>query len=217
MGAGYSVSLFTRWGPVVDMVWVKSRTDRTALPDGDLLGAAPATADRHPVPGLDPGPATAQLGRPGSWADRLPHFRAGFTPSAGDELQSEYLVPHRCAVDALAALRPLAHRIRPLLHVSEIRTVAGDRLWMSTAHGEPAVAVHFTWRPARAAVEDLLGDLERVLAPFGARPHWGKLFAAEAPAIAPRYERHADFVRLVERLDPRGAFGNAWLDRHVRG
>jgi alditol oxidase len=217
VGAGYSVSLFTRWGPVVDMVWVKARTDRAALPDGTLFGAVPAAAERHPVPGVDPGPATAQRGRPGLWADRLPHFRAGFTPSAGDELQSEYLVPHRCALDALDALRQLADQIRPLLLVSEIRTVAADRLWMSTAHGEPAVAVHFTWRPARPAVEALLPDLERALTPFGARPHWGKLFAAGAPAIAPLYERHADFVRLVGRLDPRGAFGNAWLDRHVLG
>jgi alditol oxidase len=215
--AGYSVSLFTRWGPAVDMVWVKSRTDRTALPAGDLLGAAPAATDRHPVPGVDPAPATEQHGRPGSWADRLPHFRAGFTPSTGNEIQSEYLVPHRCAVDAIEALRSLGHRMRPLLQVAEIRTVAADRLWMSTAYGEPAVAFHFTWRPEAAPVGALVRDLERVLAPFGARPHWGKVFAAEAPAIAALYERHADFVRLVDRLDPRGAFGNPWLDRHVLG
>jgi xylitol oxidase len=215
--AGYSVSLFTRWGPAIDMVWVKSRTDREVLPEGDFHGAVPAATDRHPVPGVDPEPATEQHGRPGPWADRLPHFRAGFTPSTGNELQSEYLFPHRSAVGALEALRSLAHRMRPLLHVAEIRTVAADRLWMSTSYGEPAVGVHFTWRPEHAAVGALLPDLERALAPFGARPHWGKLFAAEAPAIAALYERHADFAALVARLDPRGAFGNAWLDRHVLG
>ena len=217
VAAGYSVSLFTRWADDLDMVWVKSRTDGPPPPDGDLFGAVPATVDRHPVPGLDPIQATAQLGRPGAWSDRLPHFRTEFTPSAGDELQSEYLLPRDRAVDALEAVRSLAHRIRPLLHVSEIRTVAADRLWMSTSYDRPSVAVHFTWKPLPDEVTSVLVDLERVLAPFAARPHWGKIFLADAAAIAPRYRRHADFVHLVERLDPRGAFGNAWLEEHVLG
>jgi xylitol oxidase len=141
----------------------------------------------------------------------------GFTPSTGDELQSELLVPRRHAVDALEAVRALAHRIRPLVQTCEIRTVAADRLWMSMSYGEPAVALHFTWQPAPGPVGEVVGELERVLAPFGARPHWGKLLHADARAIAPLYERHADFLRLVERLDGRGAFRNDWLDTHVLG
>lgn len=214
---GYSVSLFTRWREGVDMIWVKSRTDVPGHPGGDLFGATAAVVERHPIPGLDPVPATAQLAAPGLWSDRLPHFRMGFTPSNGDEVQSEYLVPHRHAVEALEAVRALAPRIAPLVQTCEVRTVAADELWMSTAHGGPVVGFHFTWLPDQAAVTALLVDLERVLDPFGARPHWGKVFLADAAAIAPRYDRHADFVRLVERLDPRGAFRNPWLETHVLG
>jgi xylitol oxidase len=217
MSCGYSVSLFTLWGEHVDMVWVKSRVGDDDLPNGDLFGAAPAAVDRNPVIGLDPTPATPQLGRPGLWSDRLPHFRMGFTPSAGDEIQSEYLLPRRSAVEALAAVRSIAGTFRPILQVCEIRAVAADRLWMSTAYGEDAVAVHFTWRLAPAEVLRAVAGLERVLAPFGARPHWGKVFLAEADVLAPLYRRHDDFVDLVGRMDPRGAFRNAWLDRHVLG
>ncbi len=214
---GYSVSLFTLWREGVDMVWVKSRTDSPGHPEGDLFGAPAAVVERHPIPGLDPLPATPQLASAGLWSDRLPHFRMGFTPSNGDEVQSEYLVPRQHAVAALEAVRALAPRIRPLLQVCEVRTVAADGLWLSTSCGTPSVALHFTWVPAQAAVTELLAELERALAPFAARPHWGKLFLADAAAIAPLYERHADFARLAERLDPRGAFRNAWLEASVLG
>jgi xylitol oxidase len=217
MGCGYSVSVFTRWLETVDQVWVKSRLDQPERTRTDLFGARAAAADRHPILGIDAAPATPQLGRPGPWHDRLPHFRMGFTPSAGDELQSEYLLPRRHAVPAIEAVRALADRIRPLLLVTEIRTVAADRLWMSTSYGEDAVALHFTWRQQLREVAELLVPLEQVLAPFGARPHWGKVFAADAASIAPRYERHADFVELVGRLDARGAFRNHWLQRSVLG
>jgi xylitol oxidase len=88
---------------------------------------------------------------------------------------------------------------------------------MSTSYGEDAVAIHFTWKPEREAVESVLVGLEAALAPFGARPHWGKLFDAKAPQISPLYERLPDFVRLLERLDPRGAFRNPWLKTRVLG
>ena len=217
MACGYSVSVFTRWQETVDQVWVKSRLDQPERTGSELLGARPATADRHPILGIDPAPATPQLGRPGPWHDRLPHFRLGFTPSAGEELQSEYLLPRRHAVPAIEAIRALAHRIRPLLLVTEIRTVAADRLWMSTSYGADSVALHFTWRQQPQAVAELLVALERALAPFGARPHWGKVFAADAASVTPRYERYADFVALAGRLDARGAFRNGWLQRCVLG
>ncbi len=141
----------------------------------------------------------------------------GFTPSSGEELQSEYLVPRRHAVEAIEAVRALADGIRPHLQVSEIRAVAADRLWMSMNYGEDTVGIHFTWKPERDAVEDMLVRLEAALAPFEARPHWGKLFDAKAAEIAPLYERLPDFVRLIERLDPRGAFRNSWLETRVLG
>jgi xylitol oxidase len=213
---GYSVSVFTRWAETIDQVWVKSRVTDEQV-ESDLFDAVPAAVDRHPILGLDASPCTPQLGRPGLWSDRLPHFRMGFTPSSGEELQSEYLFPRRYAVEAIEAVRTLADRIQPILQVSEIRTVAADRLWMSMNYGEDTVGIHFTWKPERDAVENMLVQLETALAPFEARPHWGKLFSADAAAIAGLYERMADFIRLIERLDLRGAFRNSWLKARVLG
>jgi xylitol oxidase len=216
--SGYSVSAFTRWGESVDQVWVKSRvTDAPERVRGELFGAVPATVDRHPIIGLDPVNCTPQLGVPGSWAERLPHFRMGFTPSSGEEIQSEYLVPRRHAVAAIQAVRALGDSIGPLVQVSEIRTVAADRLWMSTAYGQGMVGLHFTWRPEREAVERALLEIEAALIPLQARPHWGKLFLAGAETISQLYERLPDFAALARRLDARGAFRNDWLERHVLG
>src|ERR687886_1278848 len=113
---GYSVSVFTRWGETIDQVWVKSRvTDEPEQVESNLFGAVAAEVDRHPILGLDASSCTPQLGRPGPWSDRLPHFRMGYTPSSGEELQSEYLVPRRHAVGAIEAVRTLADEIRPLI------------------------------------------------------------------------------------------------------
>ena len=214
---GYSVSIFTRWGQTHDQVWVKSRTDEPDRVEGDLFGAVAATVDRHPIVELDPTPCTPQLGRPGLWSDRLPHFRMSYTPSSGEEIQSESLFPRRHAMGAIEAVRALADRIRPILQVSEIRRVAADRLWMSMNYEEDSVGIHFTWKREPDAVQEMVAQIEDALTPFEARPHWGKIFHAGAAAIAPLYKRHSDFVRLVERLDPRGAFRNAWLKDRVLG
>ncbi|HEY4026949.1 MAG TPA: D-arabinono-1,4-lactone oxidase [Candidatus Dormibacteraeota bacterium] len=215
---GHSVSVFTDWGPSAGQVWVKSRvTDAPEPVRTELFGAVASTVDRHPILGLDPVNCTPQLGRPGPWSDRLPHFRMGFTPSSGEELQSEYLVPRRHALAAIEAVLALADTVRPVLRVSEIRTVAADRLWMSPQYGRDTVAIHFTWQPAQEAVLRVLAEVETALAPFEARPHWGKIFLAEAATISSLYERLPDFARLAGRLDPRGAFRNRWLSTHVLG
>jgi xylitol oxidase len=141
----------------------------------------------------------------------------GFTPSSGEEIQSEYLVPRRHAVAAIEAVHRLGGSIGPLVQVSEIRTVAADRLWMSTAYGEDMVGLHFTWQPDQEAVERALRQVEAALIPLQARPHWGKLFLAGADTISQLYERLPDFAALVQRFDPRGAFRNDWLERRVLG
>jgi len=214
---GYSVSIFTRWGETHEQVWVKSRTDEPDRVEGDLFGAVAATVDRNPIFELDPTSCTPQLGRPGLWSDRLPHFRMGYTPSSGEEIQSEYLFPRRHAMGAIEAVRALADRMRPILQVSEIRRVAADRLWMSMNYEEDSVGIHFTWKREPDAVQQMVAQIEDALTPFEARPHWGKVFHADAAAIALLYKRHSDFVRLVERLDPRGAFRNSWLKARVLG
>jgi xylitol oxidase len=218
--SAYSVSLFTDWsGPTVGHAWLKNRTDQAVLPAGlpDFVAGTPATQARHPLPGVSGSNCTQQLGVPGPWSDRLAHFRMEFTPSKGDELQSEYLIPREHAIEALRTMRGLSEIVTPLLLIGEIRTIAADELWLSPNYGRDGIGLHFTWRQDEPAVKAILRLLEAELAPFGARPHWGKLFHAGAAGLAPLYPRFADFTALAGRLDPAGKFRNAFLDRTVFG
>ncbi|GAA2390157.1 FAD-binding protein [Dactylosporangium salmoneum] len=209
-GAGYSVSLFTGWrGDTVDQVWIKRREGDAPAP-AELFGAGPAAGARHPIAAMSPVNCTEQGGVPGPWHARLPHFRLEFTPSAGDELQSEYFVARADAVAAFAAVERVRDLVVPALQISEIRTVAADGLWLSPHYERDSVALHFTWVPNNDLVLRAVEALEAELAPLGARPHWGKVFRR-----APRLPRTSDFVALAERLDPRGTFRNAFVERHV--
>jgi xylitol oxidase len=212
--AGRSVSVFHRFGERVREVWVKGEA-ATPQP-GSLFGARAATEPLNPVPGADPSFCTEQLGVAGPWCDRLPHFRAGFTPSAGAEIQSEWFVARADGFAAITAIREqLADRIRPLLFVSETRTIAADELWMSPHHKRDSIGIHFTWHREPDAVRELCVEVERVLAPFSPRPHWGKAFEQGGGTLAGYYERLADFDALRRELDPRGAFVNAWLSQKL--
>jgi len=177
--------------------------------------ATPAPAARHPVPGASPDACTQQLGVPGRWYDRLPHFRPGFRPSAGDELQSEYLLPVAHAVPALHALDQIRDRLAPVLQICEIRLVAADRLWLSTSYRQDSVAVHFTWIADPARVLPVVGQVEQALAPFTPRPHWGKIFTTPAEDLRARYERLPAFLDLIRSFDPSGKFRNAYTDRYL--
>jgi alditol oxidase len=200
---GYSTSLFTLWTDAgVDQAWVKS----TGAVD-TFFGATAADGPRHPIAGADPATATEQLGASGPSAERLPHFRLGFTPSRGDELQSEYAIGRQHAVEAMRALRPLGPILTPLLLISEIRAVAADPLWLSPFHERDSVCVHFTWKPRDAEVHAVLPQIEAALAPFEPRPHWGKLFVGTP---ASRYPRLPAFRALRARLDPGRLLGNAF-------
>ncbi|MFC0437637.1 FAD-binding protein [Kutzneria buriramensis] len=210
--AAYSVSAFTNWAnDTVDQVWLKS----VGEPRTDLFGARPAHGPRHPAhaAGVPADNCTEQLGVPGPWHERLPHFRLGFTPSTGDELQSEYFVPYRHAAEAFEALRELGPRIAPLVLCSEIRTIAGDDLWLSPAHGGDRVALHFTWHPRQDEVEALLPAIEERLAPFGVRAHWGKLFHHSPTDEA--WPALGRFRELRNRLDPNGAFRSPYVTRNI--
>ena len=214
MSCGYSVSLFTDWSrpDVIDKIWVKSRTD-AALADGRQWGARPADRPQHPITGEDPSAATAQLGAPGLWHERLPHFRAEFTPSVGHEQQSEYLLPREYGPDALLALRGID--LRPALAVCEVRTVAGDRMWLSPCHDRDTVAFHFTWVDNDDLVHRAVTDIERAFASFDARPHWGKVFAADPEQVAAHYPQLAGVRELAALHDPDRRFGNAFLERFL--
>jgi xylitol oxidase len=210
--SAYAVSVFSRWGEAVDQVWLKQRGDGTRA---ELFGARPATQDRHPILGNDPIHATLQLGRPGPWSERLAHFRLEFTPSNGEELQSEYHVPRRHATAAIEALRAAAPEIRAPILVSELRTVAADDLWLSPQHDGPTLGIHFTWAREPEAVGRAIDVVEAALAPFEPRPHWGKLFHTGRDELAARFPRLPEFRALAARLDPGGTFRNRWLEERV--
>jgi len=213
MAAGYSVSIFTTWDePTISRVLVKTRVTGHAEPPEWLLGASRI---RHGDPALAAlgENRTESGGVAGPWLDRLPHFRLDATPSHGDEIQSEYFVDRRHGPAAIAAVRELAADIAPHLIATEIRSTAPDRLWLSMAYERPSLAIHFTWLNEPEVVVTLLPRIERALAPFEARPHWGKAFAMSAATIEPLYPRFHDFTRLRERWDPAGKFTNDFLDR----
>jgi xylitol oxidase len=219
LASGYSVSLFTSWrGGPVDQAWRKclAGPDDSAGPEPSRWrGAALADRPLHPVPGMSPEYCTEQLGVPGPWHLRLPHFRLEFTPSSGEELQSEYLVPREHASAALAAIDRIRDRVTPVLQISEIRTVAADELWLSPSYGRPSVAIHFTWIKDTGAVLPVLAAIEEQLAPLLARPHWGKLFTVSPEVVRGLYERLPDFQRLRGHYDPAGKFGNEMVDAYV--
>ena len=212
-GSAYSVSFFTCWAADgLGQVWMKRREDKDPTWDQpEWMGGTLAPVKRHPLPGHDALHCTEQGGALGPAYDRLPHFALDFTPSSGDELQTEYLVPRDRAVELLAAVDRLAPRIRPLLYVSEIRTMAGDDCWLSGAYGRDTVGIHFTWQ-RKPEVADLLTELDDIFAPAGGRPHWGKMYQAGQTSISARYPRFNDFVNLVATMDPQGKFRNSTLD-----
>jgi alditol oxidase len=209
--SAYSVSLFTDWvSGSVQQVWLKSRG---LTPPAELWGARPATGTLHMLAGADLGAVTEQGGVAGPWHQRLPHFRMEFTPSRGEELQSEYLVPRAEASAAIERLRALAPTFAHLLQVTEVRTIAADRLWLSGAFDRDVVGFHFTWVRDVPGVYAALPAIEEALLPLGGRPHWGKCFAATTDELRPLYPRFEDFRELALRVDPTRKFGNAFLER----
>jgi xylitol oxidase len=209
-GSAYSTSVFTNWGDDVGDVWRKARTE-AAEPPAEWLDARRRTETASLVGSTEN--LTEQLGIEGAWCDRLPHFRLDATPSNGDEIQSEYFVARSDAAAALNAVRQFADDIRPHLLVSELRTVRADDLWLSGAYGRDTLAIHFTWANHPGPVRDLLPRIEAALAPFGARPHWGKWHTMDAAAVAAVFPRLADARAVFHRLDPDARFANAHLRR----
>jgi alditol oxidase len=216
--SAYSVSLFTDWQKQrINEVWIKSRVEAGQAFDAapELFGAKLATRNLHPIADLSAENCTEQMGVPGPWYERLPHFRMGFTPSAGNELQSEYFVPRHHAVEAILAVEGLRDQVSPHLLISEIRAIAADDFWMSPCRKQACVTIHFTWKPDWPAVSKLLPVVERELTPFQARPHWGKLFTLSPQRLRAIYEKLPDFVELCQKYDPQGKFRNDFLNTNI--
>jgi xylitol oxidase len=216
--SAYSVSLFTDWqNHNFSEVWLKTRTEKgqafNAQPE--FFGAKLATKNLHPIAALSAENCTLQMGVLGPWYERLPHFRMGFTPSAGKELQSEYFVPRHHAVEAILAVEGLRDQITPHLLITEIRAIAADDLWMSPCYQQPCVTIHFTWKQDWPAVSQLLPVIEKELAPFQARPHWGKLFTMSPQRLHSHYKKLPEFIALTKKFDPNGKFRNDFLSTNI--
>jgi xylitol oxidase len=135
-----------------------------------------------------------------------------FTPSAGEELQSEFHVARSdapAAIDAIAAIRA---EVAPVLQVCEIRSIAADDLWLSPNYERDSVALHFTWIADTDAVLPVVGTVQEQLAPLAARPHWGKVFTTAPADLRTLFPRLTDFAALAASFDPAGVFRNEWLD-----
>jgi xylitol oxidase len=219
MSSGDSVSLFTDYRDTVNELWVKTRVpdDDRWTPRTELFGARAASVQMHPVSRFDGSICTDQLGVPGAWCDRLPHFKVAAIGDAGSEMQAEYMVDRTDAVAGIRALKELSELVRPYILAAEVRSVAPDDLWLSSAYQRETVCLHYATVADPAVPNEVLPIVERALAPFAPRPHWGKLFVATAEELAPRYPRMNDFRALANRLDPQGTFRNDFLDRHVFG
>jgi xylitol oxidase len=218
--SGYSVSLFTDWqNHRISQVWIKRRVEPGTSFEfaPEFFGAKPATQKLHPLPGHSAESCTEQMGIPGPWYERLPHFRMNFTPSSGAELQSEYFVPQDKAYRAILAVEQLRDQVAPHLLITELRTIDADHLWLSTAHNRPSMAIHFTWKPEWPAVKNILPMIEAKLAPFDARPHWGKLFTMPPSRLKQLYEKLPDYQALLTHYDPSGKFRNEFLNTNIYG
>jgi len=220
MSAGYSVSLFTDWtSDHINEVWVKSKVSGNAVSTASqgFFGAKPATKNLHPIITLSAENCTEQLGVPGPWYERLPHFKMGFTPSSGKELQAEYFVPWSHAVDAIFAIQNMGKTISPHLFISEIRSIAADNLWLSPCYKQACATIHFTLKQETEAVMNLLPLIEKALEPFHAKPHWGKLFTMPAAKLTSLHPQLNDFKKIAGEYDPQGKFRNAFLERNLYG
>ncbi len=209
---GYSVSFFIVWGRSgLGDLWVKSKDSAGfVLPDA-LYGANKQTEKRHPIAGIDPIHCTEQFGESGPWFERLPHFKFDFQPSAGAELQAEFFIGRADAARALRALEQISAQIEEVAMVTEVRAIAGTSLWLAGAHERETIAIHFTLRQDER-VPQLLAEIEHLLAPFTARPHWGKLFThTNLQALYPKYN---EFKALLKKYDPAGKFTNNFIETH---
>ena len=218
MSATYSVSLFTDWQQEsINEVWLKNKTIEPLEEkwESEFFGGRAATQNMHPIASHSAENCSEQMGVPGPWYERLPHFKMGFTPSSGTELQSEYFVPRTKAVQAIQAIQKLGKQIGPYLYISEIRAIAADDLWMSPCYHQDSISIHFTWKQDWPAVRQLLPVIEKALDPFQVRPHWGKLFTISPRLLQERYEKIGEFRTLMAEYDPKGKFRNEFLEKNI--
>jgi len=213
MGTAYSVSYFTDWSSAqVGNLWCKFR-DNEVIPES-VGGSAKADKKYHPIPSVDPVACTDQLGESGHWHQRLSHFKLEFTPSVGEEIQTEFFIDRKDAAAAIEAISKLGEEITPLLWITELRTIAADDLWLSGAYQRDTLGIHFTWKKD-LAIYPVIEKVEAALRPFNYRPHWGKVFTADAKYLSTVYPKMSEFKALTEALDPKSKFENLFTRKFI--
>lgn len=218
-GSAKCVSVFTDWrGKATRAVWLKEVVDENSVLKAtppEFFSATAAVRNMHPLPDGNPVDSTEQLGTPGPWHERMPHFKIGFTPSNGAEIQAEYFMPREVAAKAVAAIRKHGERLAPILMISEVRTIAADDLWLSLGYRGPYFALLFTFKRDWSAIRRILPAIEADLAPLGAVPLWGKVSTMAPADVTKHYKRLGDFRDLVLSHDEQGKFRNDFVRHYV--
>ena len=77
------------------------------------------------------------------------------------------------------------------------------------------------WTDSSVALAPVLGgkgkvpEIEKELAPFQARPHWGKLFTMSPQQLHASYKKLPEFIALTKKFDPNGKFRNDFLNTNI--
>ena len=127
--------------------------------------------------------------------------------------EMEYAIPRERAIEAVERVLALIERRRlPVGFPIELRVVAPDHAYLSTAYGRPTayIAVH---QYRGMEFETYFRAVERIMDEYGGRPHWGKRHYQSAHTLAPRYPDWERFQSVRRRFDPEGRFANDYTDR----
>ncbi len=151
------------------------------------------------------------------------HFRTADRTGPYDEMltltmpprhqESERAFGVRHTAEALGAfVREVERQRYRLDFIMEMRVVKGDDAWLSPAYGGDVcqVGVYATHSPDLPAAT---AAFDEILAPFGARPHWGKATNIDWEGVQRVWPKAKAFRDLALELDPQGTFRNAFLDR----
>ncbi|RDI43297.1 D-arabinono-1,4-lactone oxidase [Nocardia mexicana] len=125
--------------------------------------------------------------------------------------EMEYAVPREHSADAVREIKQLSQRFDTPMPI-EVRWVAPDDAFLSPAGGRDTcyIAVHqyrgMEYEPYFRACEAIFDN-------YGGRPHWGKRHFQTAQTLSSRYPEWDRFQEVRHRLDPKGRFTNAYVER----
>ena len=127
--------------------------------------------------------------------------------------EMEYELPAERGPEALRELAAFVEAKQIQVHFPvEFRYVRGDDIWLSPFHARDSVAISVHQYQGMDYGAYFAGA-EAIFRNHGGRPHWGKMHSLTAKELAPLYPKWDDFMRLRERIDPRGVFLNPYLRR----